>query len=342
MLMFAILGAATTIGAARQAVVSSNYRVAHVFVLGETGGWDYLNYDAADKHLFVSRATRVMVVDPASGTAVGEIPDTPGVHGIAIAGDLGKGFTSNGRANSLTVFDLHTLKTTNVIHIDGRNPDAIVYDAFSKRIFTFNGGSNDATVIDAAAESVVGTIALPGRPEFAATNGTGMLYVNIEDKSELVAIDVKTDAVTATWPLAPCEEPSGLSIDAAHHRLFAGCANQLMAVVDSDNGRVVTTLPIGKGVDATAFDAVTARAFSSNGDGTLTVVHEDSPSSFSVVQTVTTQQYARTLALDTATHAAYLVTAKVLLGPPASGEQRSTRTIVPGSFTLLVVDESKP
>jgi YVTN family beta-propeller protein len=319
------------------AASAGGYALAHSYMLGGEGGWDYLTYDPVRKRLFVSRATRVMVVDPATGTATGEIPDTAGVHGIALAQDLGTGFTSNGRGNSVTVFDLATLKTTATIAIAGQNPDAILYDPATKRVFTFNGRSNNATAIDAQTNTVIGTIALPGKPEFAAAGLDGTIYVNIEDKSELLAIDARTDAVLHTWPLAPCEEPSGLSIDATHHRLFAGCHNKLMAVVNALTGAIVTTVPIGEGVDATAFDPGSQLAFSSNGDGTLTVVHEDSPDAFTLVQNVATQQYARTMAVDTNTHDAYLVTAKFTLGPPAPGEQRPTRTLVPGSFALLVV-----
>lgn len=259
------------------------------------------------------------------------------MHGIALAQDLGKGFTSNGRGNSVTVFDLATLKTTATIPIAGQNPDAILYDPATKRVFTFNGRSGDATAIDAQTNAVIGTIALPGKPEFAASGLDGTIYVNVEDKSEAVAIDARTDTVLHTWPLAPCEEPSGLSIDAAHHRLFAGCHNTVMAVENAQTGAIVTTVPIGEGVDATAFDPGSQLAFSSNGDGALTVVHEDSPDTFTLVQNVATQPYARTMAVDTNTHAAFLVTAKFTLGPPTPGETRPTRTLVPDSFALLVV-----
>jgi DNA-binding beta-propeller fold protein YncE len=312
------------------------YRLAHTFALPGDGGWDYLTYDPVGKRLFVSRATRVMVVDPAAGTVVTEIPDTPGVHGIALAQDLGKGFTSNGRDNSVSVFDLRTLKTTGKVTLDAKNPDAIVYDPVSKRVFTGNGGSANLTTIDAATGTVVGNVALPGRPEFAAA-GNGMVYFNIEDKNEIVAIDARKNAIVNTWPLGTCDGPSGLSMDVAHHRLFSGCSNKVMMVVNSDNGGIVATLPIGQGTDATAFDPDSQLAFSSNGDGTLTVAHEDAPNAVAVVQNAATKAGARTLAVDTNTHDVYLVTAQFTLGTPAPGQTRPSRTLVPGSFTLLVM-----
>lgn len=315
----------------------STYALAHTYTLGGEGGWDYLTYDVAHKHVFISRGTHVMVVDSTTGRLAGEIAGTGGVHGIALAPSLNKGFTSNGRDNSVTVFDLTTLKTTATIPIAGKNPDAILYDPATKRVFTFNGGSNDATAIDAILNTVIGAIALPGRPEFAATGETGIIYANIEDKSEVVAIDATKDVILNTWSLAPCDGPSGLSMDIQHRRLFASCSNKLMAVVDALNGKVVATLPIGQGTDATAFDPGTQLAFSSNGDGTLTVVHEDGPNAFSVVQNATTQPFARTFAVDPSTHTIYLVTADVVIGPPAAGQTRPSRTMRPGSFRLLVL-----
>jgi YVTN family beta-propeller protein len=279
-----------------------------------------------------------MVVDPYKGSVVGDIPDTTGVHGIALAQDLGKGFTSNGRDNTVTVFDLKTLKETAKIKIEGENPDAILYDAATKRVFTFNGRSKNATVIDAEKGTVISNIPLDGKPEFGAADGKGMVYVNIEDKSELTSIDAKKAAVVKTWPLAPCEEPSGLAMDQKHRRLFAGCGNKMMAVVDADSGKVIATPAIGEGVDANAFDADQQLAFSSNGrDGNLTVVHEDSPDKFSVVENAPTQKFARTMALDTTNHDVYLVTAEIEEAPPAKEGERPRRTMKPGTFTLLVV-----
>lgn len=336
--LVAIAAAALPIrGAAAPAV---NYHLSRTVVLGGDGGWDYLTYDPAGKRLFITRGTRVMVVDPATGKAVGEIANTPGVHGVALAQDQGKGFTSNGRDNSVSVFDLKTLQITVTVPIDAKNPDAIIYDAVSKRVFTGNGGSQNVTAIDAVTNAVVGNVALPGRPEFAAA-GNGMVYFNIEDKNEIVAIDSRKNAVVNTWPLGTCDSPTGLSMDVAHHRLFSGCQNNVMIVMNSDTGAIVGTVPIGKGSDATAFDPATQLAFSSNGDGTLTVAREDSPDAFSVVQNAATQAGARTLALDTTTHDVYLVTAQFTVGPPAAGQTRPSRTMVPGSFTLLVMS-SRP
>lgn len=313
------------------------YEVKQKYVLGGDGGWDYLTFDPAGKRLFISRGTHVMVVDPSKGSVIGDIPDTGGVHGIALAQDLGKGFTSNGRENTVTVFDLKTLKQTTKIKVDGENPDAILYDPATHRVFTFNGRSNNSTVIDATKDTVVATIPLDGKPEFGASDGKGKVFVNIEDKSELSAIDAKNAKVLNTWPLAPCEEPSGLAIDQKHHRLFSGCHNKMMAVTDADTGKVIATPAIGQGVDANAFDPEQELAFSSNGDGTLTVVHEDSPEKFSVVDNATTEKFARTMALDTNNHDVYEVTAEIEEAPPAKEGERPRRTMKPGSFTLLVV-----
>jgi len=315
----------------------AQYQVKQKYVLGGDGGWDYLTFDAAGKRLFISRGTHVMVVDPYKGSVVGDIPDTAGVHGIAIAQDLGKGFTSNGRENSVTVFDLKTLKQTAKIKIDGENPDAILYDPSSKRVFTFNGRSKNATVIDATNDKVVGNIPLDGKPEFGVADGKGGVFVNIEDKSEVTSIDAKKAVVIKSWPLAPCEEPSGLAMDLKSRRLFAGCHNKMMAVIDADSGKVIATPAIGEGVDANAFDADKQLAFSSNGDGTLTVVHEDTPGKFSVVENAETQRTARTMALDTTNHDVYLVAAEIEMAPPAKEGERPRRTMKPGTFTLLVV-----
>ena len=330
-----LMSAAALVGSA---AATAQYQLKQKFTLGGDGGWDYLTYDHAGKRLFISRGTRVMVVDPERGTVIAEIANTAGVHGIALAQELGKGFTSNGRDNTVTVFDLKTLKETSRIKLEGgENPDAILYDPASKRVFTFNGRSKNATVIDAASGTVVGNIPLDGRPEFAAADGKGMVYVNIEDKSELQSIDARKAAVVNTWPLTGCEEPSGLAMDQKNRRLFAGCHNKVMAIVNADTGIVITTVPIGDGVDANGFDSGTNLAFSSNGDGTLTVVHEDSPDKFSVAQNAQTQRGARTMALNPDNHEVYLVTAEFDEAPPAEGQTRPRRTMKPGTFTLLVM-----
>lgn len=334
-LLFAVLLSITsflTVFAATQ------YKLKQKFVLGGEGGWDYLTYDPAGQRLFIARSTRVMVVDPEKGSALAEIPNTPGVHGVALAQDLGKGFTSNGGENTVTVFDLKTLKETARIKLDGvENPDAIMYEPVSKRIFTFNGRSHNATAIDAEKGSVITNIPLDGKPEFAVADGKGNVFVNIEDKSELTSIDARNAKVLNTWPLAPCEEPSGLAIDQKNRRLFSGCHNKMMAVVNADTGKVVTTVPIGQGVDANRFDPGTSLAFSSNGDGTLTVVHQDSPDKYRVVQNAETQRSARTMALNPKNHEVYLVAAEIEQAPPEKAGERPRRTMKPGSFTLLVM-----
>ena len=279
-----------------------------------------------------------MVVDPEKGTVLGEIPNTTGVHGIAVANDMGKGFTSNGRDNTVTVFDLKDLKETAKIKLEGaENPDAIIYDPASKRVFTFNGRSKNATAIDAANGTVVSNIPLDGKPEFAVADGKGMVYVNIEDKAEVVAIDARKATVVNTWKMEGCEDPSGLAMDQKNRRLFAGCGNKVMTIVDADSGKVITKLPIGKGVDSTGFDPGTGLAFSSNGDGTLTVIHEDSKDKFSVAQNATTQTRARTMALNPSNHEVYLVTAEFEDAPPAANGQRTRPNMKPGTFTLLVM-----
>ena len=277
-----------------------------------------------------------MVLDADTYAVLGDIPDTNGVHGIALAPEFGRGFTSNGRANTVTIFDLKTLKTLGMAKT-GEGPDAIVYDPASHRVFTFNGHGGNSTAIDAETGKVAGTIDLGGRPEFAVADGAGHVYANLEDKSEVAAIDSQALSVKAHWPLAPCEEPSGLAIDREHRRLFSGCHNKMMAVIDAHSGKVLATPPIGEGVDANAFDPGTGLAFSSNGAGTLTVVHEDSPDKFTVVGNVETQRGARTMALDLKTHNVFLVTAEFGPPPPATAEHPRPRpTVKPGTFTLLV------
>src|SRR5277367_3494354 len=242
------------------------YHVIKTYKLGGDGGWDYLNLDSSSRRLYISRATHVIVIDADSGKPVGDIPDTPGVHGIALAPEVGRGFVSNGREGTVSIFDLKTLETIGKVKA-GDNPDAILYDPSSKRVFTFNGRSQDSTAIDAASGTVLGTIKLEGKPEFAVSDAKGEIFVNIEDKSQIDAIDPRKLEVKARWPLAPCEEPSGLAIDRKNRRLFAGCDNKMMAVVDADSGKVIATPAIGEGVDATAFDEGTGLAFASCGEG---------------------------------------------------------------------------
>ena len=313
-----------------------NYHLLKKVVLGGEGSWDYLICDSPARRVYISRGTHVMVIDVDSYAVVGDIPGTDGVHGIALAPELGRGFTSNGRANTVAIFDLNTLKILGTAPT-GEGPDAIVYDPASKRVFTFNGHGGSATAIDAASGKPVGTILLGGKPEFAAADGQGHIYNNLEDKSELLQIDSQKLTITARWPLAPGESPSGLGIDTDHRRLFVGCHNQMMAVVDAGSGKVLATPKIGEGVDANAFDSGTQLAFSSNGDGTLTVVHEDSPEKFISLASVPTQRGARTMALDLKTHRIFLVTAEFGASPASTPEQPHPRpSVIPGTFTLLV------
>jgi len=320
------------------AATGPGYHVVTTYKVGGDGGWDYLTTDSDARRIFISRGTHVMVIDADSGKSVGDIPDTAGVHGIALAPELGRGFTSNGREGTVSIFDIKTLATSAKLKV-GDNPDAILYDPATKRVFTFNGHSQDSTVIDAASGKVLGTIKLDGKPEFAASDAKGEIFVNIEDKSQLVAIDPNKLEVKAKWPLAPCEEPSGLSIDRKNRRLFVGCGNKMMAVVDADTGKVLATPAIGDGVDATTFDSETGLAFASCGaDGVLTVVKEESAGKFSVAENVATQKGARTLALDAKTHKVFVVTAQ--FGPrpePTTDNPHPRPAIVPDSFVVLVV-----
>lgn len=314
----------------------SGYHLLRKMKLGGPGGWDYLTMDSVGRRLFVSHATHMMVVDVDHGTVVGDIPNTAGVHGAALVPEMNKGFTSNGRTATSTIFDLKTLKVLGEVNA-GKEPDAVIYDGSSKRIFTFNGDANTATAIDAASGATAGTVALGGGPEFAVSDGKGHIFVNLEDKSRLVKFDPATLKVENSWALAPCESPSGLAIDTAHEILIVGCHNKLMAFVDGNSGKVIGTVPIGQGVDANRFDAETGYAFASCGDGTVTVAHEDSPDKFSLVDTINTQRGARTMELDNSNHNLYLVSADFGATPAASAENPRPRpAIVPDTFTLLI------
>jgi DNA-binding beta-propeller fold protein YncE len=312
------------------------FKVVHRVLLGGEGGWDALTMDAPTHRLFVTHGTRVQVVDVKTDSVLGEIPDTPGAHGVALAHEFGHGFTSNGRDSSVTMFDLKTLAVLGRIKLDARNPDAIEYDPVAKRVFVFNGGSMNASVIDAKAGTVIGSIALDGKPEFAVADGKGTMYVNLEDSSAVLAFDTRTLKVLDRWPLAPGEEPSGLAMDRQHRRLFAGCSNQKLVVLDADKGRVVAVLPIGSRVDGVAFDPRQRLVFSSNGDGTLTVIHEDGRDRFTVLENAVTQAGARTLALDETTGTVYLPTAEFGPPPPPTADRPHPRgSVVPGTFVLL-------
>jgi YVTN family beta-propeller protein len=319
------------------AAPASGYHVVTTYKVGGDGGWDYLIADGDARRVYISRGTHTMVIDADSGKTVGDIPDTQGVHGIALAPELGKGFTSNGREGTVSIFDIKTLAVSAKVKV-GDNPDAILYDPATKRVFTFNGRSQDSTAIDGATGKVLGTIKLDGKPEFAASDAKGMIYVNIEDKSELTAIDPNKLEVKSVWPLKPCEGPSGLSMDRKNRRLYVGC-DKMMAIIDADSGKVLATPAIGDGVDATAFDAGTGLGFASCGEGVLSVVSEDSPGKFSV-ENVPTKRGARTMALDLKTHNVFVVTAD--FGPrpePTADNPHPRPPMLPNSFVVMVLSK---
>ncbi len=316
-----------------------HYVIRNQFAVGGSGGWDYLAIDPETNRLFISRADRVQVVNTHDGSLIATLPNTQGVHGIALAPMLGEGFTSNGRANTVTVFDLKSLKTTGTIDVGGQNPDAILYDAASKHLYTFNGRSQDISVIDPLKGSVLAKLAAGGKPEFAATDNAGRIYFNIEDKAQIGAIDSSTDTRIAAWPLRNCEEPTGLAFDVAHKRLFSTCGNGVLVVTDASSGNHIAEVPIGKGPDAAAFDRERGLIFSSNGqDGTLTVVHEDDPDHYTVIATVATQKSARTMALNDKTHAVYVVAAQFGIAPAPTADQPHPRpAVLEGTFKVLVI-----
>ena len=310
------------------------YRLTREILVGGEGGWDYLSVDAAAHRLYVSHATKIVVIDTQANKVVGEIVDTPGVHGFAVAAELGRGFSSNGRENKVSIVDLKTLKTIQKVDT-GENPDAIMYEPARKEVYAFNGRGKSATVIDAQGGHVIATIPLEGKPEFAqADSKAGKVYVNIEDQNAIKVIDTAKHAVTATWPIAPGEAASGMAFDLENHRLFIGCENKLMLMIDSNSGNVVYSVPIGEGVDANSFDPGTKLAFSSNGGaGTVTVAHEESSSVLKVVQTLKTARGARTMTLDPVTHTIYL--AATDYEPQAPGSKERPKA-VPGTFRILV------
>jgi DNA-binding beta-propeller fold protein YncE len=319
-------------------VSPSKYTITNKIHLEGDGGWDYLSVDDSASRLYISHGTIVQVVDLTTNKLVGTIPDTKGVHGIAIARDLGKGFISNGRDSSVTIFTLKTLEVTGKVKVTGANPDAILYDPFSKKVFVYNGRSANATVLDAKSGKVDGTIVLPGKPEFSATDKNGKVFVNIEDKSLICVIDPMSLKIIQTWQIAPGEEPSGLAFDAINHRLFSVCGNKLMMVIDSDNGKVIAKIDIGEGVDGVAFDPDLKRAYSSNGQGTLTVIQEKNNNTFEIMENFTTMRGARTIAVNPKTHKIYLPVAEYQPAPAATTEnQRPRPSVKPNSFMILEI-----
>ena len=331
--LFGIVGLMTAVSSRAE----GPYHFIKEIPIGGNGGWDYCTVDPSAGRLYVSHGTEVVVIDLAKDKVVGTITNTPGIHGVAIASDLGLGVTSNGRENKAGIVDLKTLQTLSKVDT-AEGPDGMLYEPGQKEAYLFCGRGQSATVVDVKGQKVVATIPLGGRPEFAqADPAAGRVYDNLEDKSEVAVIDTKSHQVVSKWPIAPGEEASGMAIDVKNHRLFLGCRNQLMAMVDSTDGKVIATVPIGQGVDANAFDPETGFAFASCGDGTTTIAREESPDKLTVVQTLQTQRGSRTMALDPSTHKIYLAAAK--FEPPAEGQRRPR--MIPGTFKILVYGMGK-
>jgi hypothetical protein len=318
--------------AAAPAPGPSGYHVIKTVSIPGDEGWDYLNVDSAARRVYISHGSHVVVMNADTYAIEGDVPDTQGVHGIALAPDLGRGFVSAGRANTAVIFDLQSLKTLATVKTDA-NPDAIVYDAVTKRVFTLNGRGQNTTAINGADGTIAGTLALGGKPEFAQADGKGSIFVNIEDTNQLVQFDAQKITETHRWPLAPCKSPSGLAMDVKNRRTFSVCDEKVMAVVNADTGAVVATPTICDGPDAAGFDPATGYVFASCGDGNLTVIHQDSPDKYTVVENVPTKRSARTMGLDLKTHTIFLPSAE--FDPPAPGERRGKMKA--GSFAIVVV-----
>jgi DNA-binding beta-propeller fold protein YncE len=316
---------------------SSSYRVTHTYTLGGDGSWDYVVPDPPNHRLFIARQNRVMVVNEDSGMLLGEVTGIQGAHGTAVAESTGHGFATSGNDQSVVMFDLKTFKTLARIPA-AEDSDAIVYDGPSNRVFTLNGDAHSSTVIDAGAGALVTNIPLGGKPEYGASAGDGKVYANLTDTSEVVEIDAKTATLSRRWSTAPCKQPVSMAVDAIHHRLFSGCRSGVMAVSDYQAGKVVATLPIGKGVDGAGYDAASGNAFASNADGTLTVIHQDAPDQYQVMENVPTPQGSRNMGLDPTNHRVFVVSAK--FGPPPAGAPpgRGRGTVLPGTFTLMVIE----
>jgi DNA-binding beta-propeller fold protein YncE len=314
---------------------SSPYRVTHTYTLGGDGGWDYIVPDPPNHRLFIGRQNRVMVVDEDKGTLLGEVTGIQGAHGTAIASASGHGFATSGNDQSVVMFDLKTLAVLGRVHA-AEDADAIIYDPASNRVLTFNGDAHSSTVIEPRDGTLITNIALGGKPEYGASAGDGKVYANLTDTSEVVEIDAKTATVTRRWSTAPCKQPVAMAVDTAHRRLFSGCRSGVMAISDYQGGRVVATVPIGAGVDGATYDPASGDAFASNADGTLTVIHQDAPDQYRVIQTLETPQGSRNMGLDPTNHRGFLVSAK--FGPaPAGGRGRGP--VLPDSFTLMVVEK---
>ena len=315
------------------------YRVLQKIPIAGDGGYDYLYLDEPAKRLYVSHGSEVAVLDANSGAIIGVLAGLAGVHGISVVPEIGKGFITNGKSGTVTVFDPKTLKSTSEIRSTGKNPDALTYDPASHRLFVFNHSSGQVTVIDPATNVVTATLDVGGTLEFGRADGQGSVWVNVEDRNEVVRIDSKKLAISGRFPLAPCQEPTGLALDAKHGRLFVGCGNSMMAVVNASSGKVITTFAIGPGVDGTDFDATTGDVFNACGkDGTLSVIHQDAADKYHVVQNLSTQLRARTLAVDTASHRVFLSAAQFGDKPaPSAADPNPRAPTLPGTFVVLVV-----
>jgi DNA-binding beta-propeller fold protein YncE len=313
---------------------SSSYRLTHTYALGGDGRWDYIVPDPANHRLFIARQTRVIVVDEDSGKLLGEVSGIQGAHGTAVAPATGHGFATSGNDQSVVMFDLKTFKVLGRIPA-AEDADAVVYDSASNRVFTLNGDAHSSTVIDPQAGTLITNIPLGGKPEYGASAGDGKVYANLTDTSEVVEIDAKTATVARRWSTSPCKQPVAMAVDTAHHRLFSGCRSGVMAISDYAAGKVVATVPIGSGVDGAGFDAESGNAFASNADGTLTVIHQDSPDQYHVAENVPTPQGARNMGLDPTNHRVFMVSAK--FGPAPTGS-RGRAPVLPGTFTLMVVE----
>jgi DNA-binding beta-propeller fold protein YncE len=311
------------------------YRVTRTYTLGGDGYWDYVIPDGTGHRLFIGRQDRVMVVDEDDGTLLGEVTGIQGAHGTALVPETGHGFATSGNDASVVMFDLRSLKTLGRISA-AEDADAIIYDDVSKRVFSLNGDAHSSTVIDPLSGVAIANVQLPGKPEYGRSAGDGKMYVNLVDTNEIVEIDTGAAAITQQWSTAPCERPVSMAIDTEHHRLFSGCRSGVLAVSDYEAGKLITTVPIGMGVDGAGFDPATENVFTSNGEGTLTVIHQDSPDRYHVVQTLETAPGARTMGLDPVNHRIFTVAAK--LGPPAEGRRRGP--VLPGTFALLVVERA--
>jgi DNA-binding beta-propeller fold protein YncE len=324
--------------AAQSSQSSQSYEITHTYNVGGDGGWDYVVPDAPNHRVFIGRQNRVMVVDMNSGRLIAEVTGINGAHGTAVAPATGHGFATSGNDSSIVMFDLKTYKTLARIRA-AEDADAIIFDPTSKRIFSFNGDANSSTVVDARMGTLVTNIPLGGKPEYGQSARNGKVYANLVDSSQIVEIDSRTLTVTRRWSTAPCKNPVSMAIDTRHQRLFSGCRSGVMAISDYKNGTVVATVPIGRGVDGAGYDPVLRDAYASNADGTLTVIHQDTPDSYRVVQTVQTAQGGRNMGLDPATHRIYVVSAR--FGPvpdSTAANPRRRPPIVPGSFMVMVVE----